>query len=108
MSARALAMLWERADGVYFKEHPTRRFHIRVAYQGELKGEFWTLGEHAVNRRRIILCRVDYEMKPLPDNRVLKIPFLVFADESIEDTDDVLFPVVRDLMLEALRQQKTR
>ena len=107
-SARALAMLWERADGVYFREHPDRRFHIRNAYVGECAGEFWTLGEHESNRRRILLSRVDYEMKSLPDRKVLKIPFLAFADETIEDTDDVLFPIIRDIMLEALKRESTK
>lgn len=98
-------MLWERADGVFFKEHSDRRFHIRNAYKDESKGEFWTLGPHEEKRRRILLTRVDFEMKPLPGNKVLKIPFLAYADESIEDTDDVLFPIVRDVMLDALKRE---
>lgn len=102
---KALAMLWQRADGVFFKEHPDRLFHIRKAYEDEEKGAFWSLGSHERNRRFILLCRADHEMKQLPDNRVMKIPFLVFADESIEDTDDVLFPIVRDIMLEALKRE---
>lgn len=108
MSERALAMLWERADGVFFKEHPDRRFHIRNAYKDEQKGEFWSLGPHEEKRRRIILTRVDFENKPLPNNKVLKIPFLAFADETIEDTDDTLFPIIRDIMVEAYRREKVK
>lgn len=99
-------MLWERADAGFFKTHRDRCFHIRKAYQGEHEGEFWSLGDHDKKRRYILLTRVDFEMKPLPDNKILKIPFLAFADETIEDTDDVLFPIVRDTMLEALKAQK--
>ncbi len=101
----ALVKLWERADGSYFRRYPARFFHIRNAYQGECAGEFWSLGPHEINRRRIILCRADVNMKPLPDNKVLKIPFLAFADESIEDDDDVLFPIVRDIMVDAFKRE---
>jgi hypothetical protein len=105
---KALAKLWEKADGTYFRRWPDRRYHIRNAYESECAGEFWTLGAHDKNRRRIILCRVDALQEPLPDNKVLKIPFLAFADESIEDADDVLFPIVRDIMADALKREKTR
>ncbi len=106
--AKALAKLWERADGTYFRRFPDRRYHIRNAYKSECAGEFWTLGPHEENRRRIILCRVDALQEPLPDNKVFKIPFLAFADESIEDSDDVLFPIVRDITTDALKREKTR
>ena len=105
MSDTALAKLWERSDANYFRRWPDRFFHIRNAYKGENAGEFWSLGSHDENRRRIILTRVDYEMKPLPDNKVLKIPFLAFADETIEDDDDVLQPIVRDIMADALKRE---
>ena len=44
-------------------------------------------------------------MRPLPDNKLLKIPFLAFADETIEDDDDTLFPIVRDIMGDALKRE---
>jgi hypothetical protein len=105
MSDQALAKLWERHDANYFRRYPDRFFHIRNAYKNECAGEFWSLGSHDTNRRRIILCRVDAMSKPLPDNKVMKIPFLAFADESIEDNDDVLFPIVRDIMADALKRE---
>jgi hypothetical protein len=106
--SKALAKLWERADGTYFKRYPDRCYHIRNAYKGENEGEFFSLGPHEENRRRIILCRVDAMQEPLPGNKVLKIPFLAFADESIEDDDDTLFPIVRDIMADALKREKLR
>ncbi len=102
---KALAKLWERADGTYFRTYPDRHFHIRNAYANECAGEFWSLGPHETNRRRIILCRADHQMRPLPENKVMKIPFLAFADETIEDRDDILFPIVRDIMLDALKRE---
>lgn len=108
MTDKALAKLWERADGTFFKRFPDRSYHIRNAYKGECHGEFWTLGSHEESRRRIILTRVNAMQEPLPDNKVLKIPFLAFADESIEDSDDVLYPIVRDIMADALKREKLK
>ena len=109
--SKALAKLWERNDEKYFRHYPDRRYHIRPTYKGECAGEFWTLGPHEENRRRIILCRVDAMQEPLLYNGkevVEKIPFLAFADESIEDSDDVLFPIVRDIMADALKREKLK
>lgn len=105
---KALAKLWEKADGTYFRRFPDRRYHIRNAYENENSREFFSLGSHDKNRRRIILCRVDALQEPLPSNMVLKIPFLAFADESIEDSDDVLFPIIRDIMADALKREKLK
>lgn len=105
---KALASLWDRHDRVFFKQYPDRSYHIRNAYKGECHEEFWTLAPHNEGRRRIILTRVDAEQNPIPDNKVLKIPFLAFVDETIEDTDDVLFPIVRDIMWDALKREKLK
>lgn len=99
---KALALVWERSDATYFRQHPDRKLHIRKAYKDECRGEFWTLGDHEENRRRILLCRIDIEGKPLPDHQMMKIPFLAFSDEDIEDTDDILFPIVHEIMMSAL------
>lgn len=101
----ALDRLWDKADGDWFRLRPSRKYHIRHCYNGENEAEFRTLGAHEERRRRVILTRVDALQEPLPDHKVLKIPFLVFADESIEDEDDIIFPIVRDIMTEALKGQ---
>ncbi len=70
-------------------------------YVDELQGEFWSLGEHQKDRRRILLWKVP-ATNPFYDPRkpqILKIPMLAFADESIEDTDAVLLPIIHDIML---------
>lgn len=105
---KALALVWDQSDKNYFVSHPDRKSHIRNAYQDECKGEFWTLGPHDKDRRRILLTRADYEGNYLPDNKVLKIPFLAFADETIEDTDDILLPIIRQIMAEAFQREKRR
>jgi len=108
MSEVGLRKLWERADGVFFRQHPTRYYHIRNAYKGECEGEFFSLGAHNADRRRIILCRVNALQEPLPDNKVVKIPFLAFADEEISDTDEILYPIMRDIMVDALQRERER
>lgn len=102
---KALAILWERTDTGFFQQHPDRRAHIRNAYQDECKGEFWSLGPHEQDRRRILLWRVPsdnphYDPKKRP---LLKIPFLAFADEEIADRDDILLPLIHHIMTDAAK-----
>ena len=95
---RALARLFEKSDREFFQTHRDRKAHIRKPYIGEHEVEFQTLGYHEKDRRRILLTRVDCERKALPDNKVLKVPFLAFADEEIADRDDILLPIIDDIM----------
>lgn len=109
-------------DAQFFAQHPSRKAHIRMPkkvlardaqramrYVDESEGEFWSLGEHVRERRRILLTRVDFHGNPLPGNRIMKIPFLAFADETIEDTDEVLLPLIKQIMEDALvRQERGR
>ncbi len=106
---RALALVHSRSDEGFFADHPDRHAHIRRAYQGECEGEFWSLGDHKRERRRIILWRVPEgsphyaELKQREKGKVpvLKIPFLAYADETIEDSDTILLPIVHTIMIEA-------
>jgi hypothetical protein len=40
----------------------------------------------------------------LPEGKVMKLPFLTFADESIADTDEVLRPLVAEVMANEIRK----
>jgi len=114
-------------DEQFFKDHPDRQARIRmpkkvpaltpqraVRMVDESEGEFWSLGDHDKHRRRIILWKVPrdrWHMIPNHDGKtvpIMKIPFLCYADETIEDDDDTLFPIVRDIMADALKREKTR
>lgn len=105
----ALLRIHSQSDAHFFADHPDRSAHIRRAFRGECEGEFWSLGDHDRGRRRIILWRVPEgnphyaELTRLSAGKVplFKIPFLAFADESIEDDDKVLLPIVQQLMAEA-------
>jgi hypothetical protein len=101
----------------FFFQHPDRRAHIRsprmadveidkqraASYVGEMEREFRSLGSHKRDRRRIILWRIP-EDNPYYDPKkpgILKIPFLLFADETVEDRDDILLPVLQEIMMSA-------
>ena len=103
MEARALKVAFEKSDEGFFRDHPDRRAHIRLPYKGEAEGEFWSLGEHERSRRRMVLWRVPKDNPWFDRLRqpLLKIPFLAFADETIEDRDDVLLPIIDTIMREA-------
>jgi hypothetical protein len=101
-------------DGQWFSDHPDRASHIRepfkmlardkqhaVRYIPECEMEFRSLGDHNKDRRRILLWKVPKDnifydpRKP----QLLKIPMLAYADESIEDSDAVLLPIIHEIML---------
>lgn len=100
---KAVALVFDTSDKAFFTAHPERKAHIRLPYKGEAEGEFWQLGEHNRARRRILLCRCDAIGNPLPNGQIAKLPFLAFADESIEDTDEVLLPIIDEIMRDAFK-----
>lgn len=106
-------------DAQWFADHPDRRAHIRLPtmilytdkqratrYIEECKGEFESLGDHYKPRRRILLWKVPHDNPYYRADKppILKIPMLAFADESIEDTDAVLLPIIRELMMDNARR----
>jgi hypothetical protein len=106
-------------DEQFFQMFPQRQTRIRkpgldlakdkqrsVRYLSECELEFRSLGQHDADRRRIILYKLPKD-NPMfdPDKpQILKIPFLAFADETIEDLDDVLLPIVAGIMENAARR----
>lgn len=105
------------ADEQFFLAHPDRQAHIRlpkivsmidaqrrVAMVPEMQGEFWSLGEHDRKRRRVLLWRVPSDRWQLIPNHdgvtqpIMKVPFLAYSDETIEDTDEVLLPILEQIM----------
>lgn len=105
-------------DEQFFAQHPDRQAHIRkptfapvrdsqraVRYLDECELEFRSLGPHQKERRRIVLYRVpkDNPMFDPAKQQILKIPLLAFADETIEDEDRVLLPIIHRLMMDAAK-----
>ena len=101
---KALVVAFDNSDKMFFANHPERHAHIRLPFHDECSGEFWSLGDHQRTRRRILLWRVP-KQSPYYDavhRPLLKIPFLAFADETIEDTDETLLPIIEGIMSEQL------
>lgn len=74
-----------------------------VRYLDECELEFRSLGGHDRNRRRIIVWRVP-EGNPWYDpaqRKLLKVPILLFSDESVEDSDAVVLPILYEVMSNA-------
>ncbi len=105
-------------DSQFFTQHPDRQAHIRkpefkpvrdkqgaVRYLDEEELAFRRLGPHQKERRRILLYRVPAD-NPLfnpVERQILKIPFLAFADETIEDRDDILLPLIHRIMMDVAK-----
>jgi hypothetical protein len=104
-------------DSQWFASYSDRQSHIRnpikeleidkrthqTRHVDECEAQFWSLGGHDKGRRRILLWKVP-PTNPFYDPKkpaILKIPMLAYADESIEDTDAVLLPIIHELMLNA-------
>jgi hypothetical protein len=103
-------------DEDFFQVFPDRNYHIRkpvkeividkqrAAHIGdECEAEFRSLGPHPKDRRRLILYRVPRDSPWFDPQKppILKVPFLMFADESIEDDDATLAPILHGIMEDA-------
>jgi hypothetical protein len=103
-------------DEQFFAMFPDRQARIRVPgkqpfkdqqravrYLDECELEFRSLGGHDVRRRRLIIWRVpkDNVYFDPEKSQLLKIPFLTFSDETIEDTDACLLPILHEIMKQA-------
>lgn len=95
-------------DQMFFANHPSRRFHIRPARGDEHDAEFMTLGQHDKTRRRIILWKVpgDVSMQFRTfAGKIMKTPFLVFADEEIRDDDQTVGAILDGVMKDAAKRE---
>ena len=104
---KALVVAFDNSDRMFFQNHSGRQAHIRLPFQGESAGEFFSLGDHQRTRRRILIWRVPkdspyYHPEKQP---ILKIPFLTLEGEEIDDTDDVLLPLIAQIMAEQAQVQ---
>src|ERR1039458_3634344 len=100
---KALVVAFDNSDKMFFENHRDRQAHIRLPFHGEAAGGFFSLGDHNRALRRILIWRVPRD-SPYFDavkQPILKIPFLTFFGETVEDTDDVLLPIIATIMQEA-------
>ena len=85
------------SDELWFALHNGRQCHIRVAHPGESEKEFRALGPHHVSRRRVLLWKIPADA-PIGAGKIADVPFLASADETIEDDDKVLLPILAEFM----------
>ena len=88
-------------DNQFFTDHPDRSYRIRLPIYNEYEEGFLSLGAHEKDRRRIIIKRLEPAKVAMFGIKYMPIPFLLFADESIEDTDAVLAPIFDGIMKNA-------
>jgi hypothetical protein len=85
-------------DSQFFADHPKRVTRIRPPGPRKSEDEFRSLGPHDRDRRRIIVVWV-------PDGphrgMLMPVPFLLFSDETVEDNDATLMPIIHDIMIDA-------
>ena len=82
-------------DVLFFREYPKRQARIRLPRAGEFLSEFRTLGTHHESRRRVLVWHCKSPGLP---NGLMVIPFLLRADESVEDSDANVLGILKDLM----------
>ena|ERR1700722_7874335 len=92
------------SDEQFFAEHRDRHYRIRVPEMLEGETEFLSLGPHRLDRRRMIVMKADNSEARRQGLRVLAIPFLLYADETVEDRDDILKPIVNEIMVDAAQK----
>ena len=88
---------------------PTQNLHVketsRLLTPNALKAELPMVEASnrtvVESRRRVIVSRVDPGMARRHNIDFLRIPFLLFADETVEDTDEMLGPILAEIMRDA-------
>jgi hypothetical protein len=88
-------------DRIFFKEHRDRVLRIRFPKEGEYLREFRGFGMHQEDRRRVIVARIPAGMSRRHNVDFVRVPFLLFSDETVEDRDDVLHPILDSIMRDA-------
>ena len=94
-------------DRRFFNEHADRNFRIREPYEGEYTAEFQSLGPQDSRRRRVICARIPRWQQRHYNVDMMRIPFLLFADETVEDRDDILRPIFDEIMRDARQKYET-
>lgn len=95
-------------DVIWFTQRAKRQARIRIPAPGEFEQAWEALGFHWPNRRRVLVWRIPKDNpghRLIPDG-LMRIPFLAFADETIEDSDSVLLPILDTIMKDAAAQQE--
>ena len=94
-------------DVIWFGQRLKRNFRIRRPADREFMQAWQLLGEHRSSRRHVIVWRVPHDnpgRRVVPDG-LMRIPFLAFADEAFDDSDETIGPIFHHLMADAAEKQ---
>lgn len=90
-------------DKIFFRQWPERQTRIRKPIGRESHAAFLSLGPHNEDRRRILVWRVP-KNNPIAPGEVVQVPFLLFADETVNDDDETLLPILHEIMMNAKKK----
>jgi len=94
-------------DEVFFAKFPRRQSRIREPFGNESESDFLSLGDHNRDRRRIIAWKVPQNIN-IPykhmAGKVIRVPFLAFADEEIANDDETIMPILNEIMMEGAKE----
>ena len=80
----------------YFTQLPKRQTRLRTPAPGEFVTSWRLLGDHQPDRRRVLIWRVpaDNPGRRLIEDGLMRIPILLRSDETVENDDATLLPIL--------------
>lgn len=87
-------------DAIWFRLRTKRHYRIRLPAAGEFAASYQQLGDHQAERRWVIVWRVpngNPGRAMVPDG-LMRIPFLLRSDESVEDSDATGERIMQEIM----------
>ncbi len=87
-------------DVRWFRQRTRRNYRIRQPTEMEFDASFKQLGDHQVDRRRVIVWRVPSGNagRRMVADGLMRIPFLLRSDESVDDSDEACERIMREIM----------
>jgi hypothetical protein len=89
-------------DTRFFATHRGRQARIRMPFGNEAEDDYRQLGPHDPARRRMLVWKVPQD-GPFP-GRLISVPIVAGFDESIEDDDATLLPMLHEIMSDAAKE----
>ncbi len=89
-------------DTLFFQKHRGRHARIRKPFGNEAEDDYRQLGYHDPARRRMLVWKVPQD-GPFP-GRLIPVPIITGFDESIEDDDAILLPMLAEIMNDAAKE----
>lgn len=89
-------------DTRFFAMHRGRHARIRLPFGSEAEDDYRQLGPHDPARRRMLVWKVPQD-GPF-SGRLISVPIVAGFDETIEDDDATLLPMLHEIMSDAAKE----